>query len=284
MILVTGAAGKTGAAILRGLVQRGEAVRAFVHSEAQAARVMALGVAETVIGDLRHADAMVQASQGVRAIYHICPNMHPDEVAIGGNVVAAAREGGVRRLVYHSVLHPQTHEMPHHWNKLAVEEMIFASGLPFTILQPAAYMQNITANWRAIAAEGVYRVPYPPETRLSLVDVEDVAQVAVQALGDDGHAGAIYELAGSPPLSQFEVAAALSERLGRGVRVEETGLDVWERGARSSGLSDYAVTTLLQMFRYYARHGLVGNPNVLGWLLGRAPTSLETFLARQQPG
>lgn len=278
MILITGAAGKTGAAVLHRLTQRGEKVRAFVRSEIQAANVTALGAAQVVVGDLRNANLMAQAAQGVRAIYHICPNMHPDEIAIGRGVIAAAQAAGVERLVYHSVLHPQTQEMPHHWNKLAVEELILASGLPFTILQPTAYMQNILASWRAIVDEGVYRVPYPPQTRLSLVDVADVAEVAARMLVEDGHESATYELVGCPALSQLDVAAALSERVGRPVRVEEVGLDAWERNARSAGLSDYAVETLMQMFRYYARHGLVGNPNVLGWLLGRAPASLAAFL------
>jgi uncharacterized protein YbjT (DUF2867 family) len=159
--------------------------------------------------------------------------------------------------------------------------MIFACGLPFTILQPTAYMQNILASWRAIVDEGVYRVPYPPATRLSLVDLADVAEVAAKVLVEDGHEGAIYELVGSPALRQDDVAAELSARLGRPVRVEEIPLDAWERNAHLAGLSDYAVATLMQMFRYYARHGLVGNPNVLGWLLGRAPTSLGAFLGRQ---
>ena len=280
MILVTGAAGKTGAAVIRSLAQRAEPVRALVRSEAQATHVMTLGATQAAVGDLADAERVAQAARGVRAIYHICPNMHPDEVAVGGNVIAAGRAGSVARLVYHSVLHPQTREMPHHWNKLAVEEMVLASGLSFTILQPTAYMQNILASWRALTDEGVYRVPYPPDTRLSLVDVEDVAEVAAKALVEDGHAGASYELVGSPALSQLDVAAALGERLGRAVCVEEIPLDAWERGARVAGLSDYAVTTLMQMFRYYARHGLVGNPNALGWLLGRAPTSLEAFLNR----
>jgi uncharacterized protein YbjT (DUF2867 family) len=281
MILVTGAAGKTGAAVIHSLALRGEVVAAFVRSEGQAAQATAVGAGQTIFGDLCDARLVAQAARGVRALYHICPNMHPDEVAIGSHVIAAARAAGVERLVYHSVLHPQTQEMPHHWNKLAVEEMIFACGLPFTILQPTAYMQNILASWRAIVEQGVYRVPYPPATRLSLVDLADVAEVAAKVLVEDGHEGAIYELVGSAALSQLDVAAALSQRLERPVRVEEIPLDAWERSARSAGMTDYAVTTLLQMFRYYARHGLAGNPNVLGWLLGRAPTSLGVFLGRQ---
>ena len=120
------------------------------------------------------------ALQGARAIYHICPNMSPDEVVIGKLVIEEANKAGVEHFVYHSVLHPQIEAMNHHWQKLRVEEIIFESGIPFTILQPAPYMQNLLANWDAITREGVYRTPYPTGTRLSLVDLDDVAAVAAR--------------------------------------------------------------------------------------------------------
>ena len=81
-------------------------------------------------------------------------------------------------------------------------------------------------------------------------------------------------------LTQIEVAEVLAERLGRSVRAESIPLDVWERQARTGGLGDHQVETLMKMFRYYERYGFTGNPKVLGWLLGRAPTSFSGFVAR----
>ncbi|MFN8458488.1 MAG: NmrA family NAD(P)-binding protein [Anaerolineae bacterium] len=71
------------------------------------------------------------------------PQHAPDEVAIGRAAIAVAKAAGGPRSVYHSVLHPHTEKMPHHWHKLRVEELLFESGLEWTILQPAAYMQNV---------------------------------------------------------------------------------------------------------------------------------------------
>jgi uncharacterized protein YbjT (DUF2867 family) len=188
--------------------------------------------------------------------------------------------------VYHSVLHPQTEAMPHHWQKLRVEEHLFESGLAYTILQPAAYMQNVLAGWDSILEQGIYSVPYPVQTRLGMVDVEDVAGAAALVLTQAGHAGAIYELAGPEALTQVQVAAILGQALGRAVRAEELALDAWEQRARASGLGDYQVETLVKMFRYYERYGLWGNPNVLRWLLGRPPTPFAAFVERvlQRPG
>jgi hypothetical protein len=72
----------------------------------------------------------------VQAIYHICPNVSRDEVAYARAVAAAARTHGVKRFVYHSVLHPQIEAMPHHWQKMRVEEMLFVAGFDLTVLQP----------------------------------------------------------------------------------------------------------------------------------------------------
>jgi NAD(P)H dehydrogenase (quinone) len=229
---------------------------------------------------MRDRAMMEPAAHGVQAIYHICPNMNPDEVAIGEVVIAAARAAAVERLVYHSVLHPQTEAMPHHWNKLRVEEKLFESGQSYTILQPAAYMQNVLAYWDQIVEQGVYLTPYSVEARLSIVDLEDVAEVAAMVLTEGGHTGATYELAGPEALSQVEVAAILSQRLGRPVHAQVVPLDEWERKARASGTNDYAIETLLKMFRYYDRLGLCGNPNVLNRLLDRPATTFTAFIAR----
>ncbi len=279
MILVSGAAGKTGRAIIRALAARGQTVRGLVRRPEQVELVEGIGAREAVIGDMRYRAAMEQAVRGVRAVYHICPNVSPDEVAIGRIVIAAARSAGVERFCYHSVLHPQVEAMPHHWLKMRVEEQLFESGLAYTILQPVAYMQNVLAQWEHILERGVYPVPYPAQTRLGMVDLEDVAEAAAIVLTEEGHAGAIYELAGET-LSQVAVAAVLSERLGRPVRVEVVALDAWERRARAAGLGEYQVATLLKMFRYYERCGFWGNPRVLGWLLGRAPARFVDFVER----
>lgn len=280
MILVTGAAGKTGRAVMGALVKRSAAVRAFVRHTAQVHAAYAAGATEVVVGAFQDKASLHQAMQGVRALYHICPNMHPDEVAIGRLVIDAAQAASIEHFVYHSVLHPQTAAMPHHWNKLQVEELLFAAKFPFTILQPTAYMQNMLTGWASLRGQGLYTVPYPAVTRIALVDLEDVGAAAATILTQPGHLGAIYELVGTPPLSQLEVASILGAELKQSIRVEVLSHAVWENTARAGGLNDYAIDTLLKMFSYYEQFGLVGNPNVLGWLLGRSPTSLAQFVQR----
>jgi NAD(P)H dehydrogenase (quinone) len=282
MILVTGAAGKSGKAVVTALAAKGAQVRAFIRNPEHAGALLALGAGEVSFGSFEDARALAQVAAGVEAIYHICPNVSRDEVAYARAVAAAARTHGVKRFVYHSVLHPQIEAMPHHWEKMRAEEMLFAAGFDLTVLQPTAHMQNILGVWDGIARDGVFRFPYPAATRLSLVDLADVGEAAAIALTQDGHSGATYELAGTPALGQTEVASALSAVLGRSVRAEEEPLAAWEARAGAGGMGEYERMTLAAMFRYYAEHGMIGSPNTLRWLLGRAPTSLASFLERER--
>jgi uncharacterized protein YbjT (DUF2867 family) len=252
-----------------------------VRRPEQVPELEALGAAETVVGDLRCRTDVLVATKGASTVYHICPNVQSDEFEMGQAMLEAAVGAGVQRFVYHSVLHPQIEKMPHHWQKLRVEERLFESNLDYTILQPAAYMQNLLAQWDRIVHGGVYPVPYAVSAPMSLVDLEDVAEAAAAVLNGTGHAGATYELVGPQVLTQTDVAAILSEQTGRQIRAEAVPLATWESQARDSGIGGYALDTLLRMFRYYEEHGFWGNGKVLGWLLGREPTSFAAFVRRQ---
>ena len=280
MILVTGAGGKTGKAVIKALIERDAPVRAFVRSASREANLRAMGVHDVVSGSMDDPHAFSHAMLGAEAVYHICPNVSPHEIAFAKTMIDAATRAGVRRIVYHSVLHPQIEAMPHHWSKMRVEEMLFSAKLDFTILQPTAYMQNSLAEWDHMVRDGIFRVPYPIETRLSLVDLDDVAQAAALVLTSDGHRSATYELVGTAPMSQIEIAETFARVLQRDVRAEAEPIETRGERVRNAGMDNYQRETLLKMFEAYARDGLRGNPNVLGWLLGRPPTSAIDFVAR----
>lgn len=248
MIAVVGAHGKTGRAVVTTLRARGVRPLALVRrpSGADGERVM----------DLLDERSVARALDGVSVLYHLAPNVHPAEEAIGAAVVDAAAAAGVGRLVFHSVLHPQVSAMPHHWAKLRVEERVVESGLAWTVLQPAAYLQNLAVDG------GALRVPYDLDAPFSLVDLADVAEAAAVVLTEDGHACATYELAGPRAVTVREMAAAL------GVRPERVDAADW---LAARDLSPYAREALAAMFAHYDRHGLVGNPRVLAGLLGRPP-------------
>lgn len=281
MILVTGAAGKTGQAVIKALSTSAKKVRALVRRPEQMPVVQNLGCTEVLAGNMTDPSALRQAVNGCTSVYHICPNMNPDEVSIGQKIINASLSAGVQHFVYHSVLHPQVEAMPHHWLKMRVEEMLFQSGLVFTILQPAAYMQNILSGWNSIIEQGIYSVPYAVETRMSMVNLEDIAEAAGIILTQDGHQNAIYELCGLEILTQVEVAQVLTAELGRPVTARAVSRAEWARDAKTKGIQPGALETLLKMFVYYEQYGFCGNSKVLEWLLKRKPTCFAEFVRMQ---
>lgn len=279
MILVTGAGGKTGRAMIAAFAAAGENVRAMLRSGASDGELTALGASEIVHADLGDASAVAAAAEGCRAIYYVCPNMTEDERRYGENVIAAAKAAGVERLVFHSVLHTQVQALQHHWNRLFVEEAIVESGVPFSILQVGSYYQNMLPGWAKMAETGIHAMAYDVDAPMSLVDLEDVSAAALAVIRDPACANGIFEICG-PVITLREKAVILSDVLGRPVEARKLPADAAIEHAAHMGVGAYGQDCMRRMFAHYDDHGLVGSPRVLGWLLGREPTDFETFARR----
>ncbi|MGW5242004.1 NmrA family NAD(P)-binding protein [Monashia sp. NPDC004114] len=203
---------------------------------------------------------------GVGAVYHLAPNVHPDEVVIASRVVESACAAGVSRFAFHSVLHPHDTSMPHHLRKAEAERAVRARLGAATVLRPAAYHQNLVE----AALRGRLEVPYSVDTRFTNVDLDDIAEVAALVLSDQRHAGATYDLAGPEALSVRELAGTASATLGRPVDATTQAIGDWLAGP-GAGLPRQARDDLAAMFRAYDRDGLVGDSTTLADLLGRPP-------------
>jgi NAD(P)H dehydrogenase (quinone) len=287
-VLVTGAGGKTGRAIIDAVTARGVGVRALVRDpdrHADLAEAPAIGDTvrsprdvEVVRGDQREVDDLAAALEGCAAVYAIAPNVSPHERAMAQAIISACQRSGVTRLVFHSVIHPQLSAMPHHADKAVAERLVIGSGLDWTILQPNAYLQNI-AGYASRLREGLYRVPYATGRALAMVDLCDVASVAAGCLLDHVGVHASFELSGPGEVSPDEVARVAGEVLGRTVVAERQCPDDW--AASAGELPEDARQRLHAMFVHYDRHGSPGDATVLSTLLGgdRAPCDLKRYLA-----
>ncbi len=277
-VLVIGATGKTGLAVTRSLTSRGVAVRAAVRSATHLEAVYAAGAQSTSVVDLETGAGLDGAVRGVAGVYHLAPNVHPDEVGIADRVVTAARAAGVDRFVFHSVLQPDDPSMPHHLRKAEAEVVIRAALPGATVLRPAAYHQNLVAGART----GRLDVPYSVDTPFTNVDLDDVAEVAALVLTEPAHAahaGRTYDLVGAESLTVRQQAQVAERVLGHPVVASNTGLGAWLTGP-GAGLSAQGRGDLAAMFHRYDEHGLVGDPTSLTALLGRPPTSWADVLAR----
>jgi NAD(P)H dehydrogenase (quinone) len=258
-VLVIGSSGKTGRAVTAAVRRRGVQVRGAGRPQV----------------DLVTGHGLAAALDGVDAVYHLAPNMHPAEVEIAAMVGDLAVAQGVTRIVFHSVLHPHDTAMAHHLRKAEAEQVIRGSGLRWTILQPSAYHQNLLPG----ALAGRIVVPYSIDTPFATVDLDDVAEVAAVVLTEPGHDHATYELAGPAVLSVREMTEQASSVLGRPVVAEQLDLDGWITGP-GAGVDERTRADLVAMFRAYDRDGLPGNGNVLRMLLGREPTSWAAAVGR----
>jgi uncharacterized protein YbjT (DUF2867 family) len=273
-VLVIGAAGKTGRAVTRALVERGVRVRAALRP-GSTSTPYAAELTSAVTVDLETGLGLNGAMAGADAVYHLAPNVHPDEVAIAERVTEAACAAAVSRFVFHSVLHPQDASMPHHLRKGEAEQLVRARLPGATVLRPAAYHQNLLGS----AVSGRIRVPYSLDTPFTNVDLDDVAEVAARVLTEGGHEGRTYDLAGPERHSVRELAAVASEVLARGVVADRMPLSEWVAGP-GAGLDEERRAALLAMFEAYDREGFADDSDDLERLLGRAPATWRDLLVR----
>lgn len=280
-ILLTGANGRTGRAVLRALVARGLPVRAFIRDPAQSASLIELGAKESVVGNMGQPASVRAALEGCATLIHIGPPMHPDEKTMTGHFITAGREFGLRHFIYYSVMHPLRTEVRHHRLKLETEESLVESDLPFTILQPMRYMQHLEPIWKAVGETGVHAMPFSTQVKFNVVDLLDLAEATANVAADASrYAYGTYELAGPEALSQDEMASILSDVLGKRVTARAIPLDELEAKARAAGASDDRVQQMRAMNAHYDKHGFRGNPAVLRMLLGREPGTYKAYVER----
>jgi uncharacterized protein YbjT (DUF2867 family) len=283
MILVTSANGNQGRLLIPKLLAAGHTVRALVRSDTSAQRLRQLGVHATVDADLADPAAIGHAMAGIEKVYHIGPTIHPREREIGQAMVDAARAAGVRHFVFSSVLHAITTDLVQHEAKRDIEEHLLSSGLEFTILQPSNYM--LPLKLRPVFERGVFQLSWSLERRQSLVDLDDVTDVAVKALTDsERHAGATYELVAPGRYTAHDLGRILSRVTGRDIAVREIDADTYLKawiGDRDPRDCEGEARVLRAITRRYSSYDFIGNPNVLTWLLGREPTGFEAFARRE---
>jgi uncharacterized protein YbjT (DUF2867 family) len=272
VIVVTAAGGPTGTAVVRALWSRGEQVRAVVGSDRPHPELSALSV-DVAVADLTVPAEIQPLLADARALYLMWPNFDPAEASGATALLAAARQAGVPRVVYHSVLRPQARSMPHHAAKDRVEESLDASGLAWRILQPCAYSANLDDALTAAARTGRFRSPWGLAQAQSLVDLRDVAEAAAVLLTADGLDGGTFEAAGPEPLTALRIAELLEARVGRPV----IAVDVLPDGPVPPAEA-YAARCRRLMFDHYRAHGFTGSPRVLEVLLGRPARTLGDHL------
>jgi uncharacterized protein YbjT (DUF2867 family) len=281
-ILITAAGSRTQRHILPHLRKAGKTVRVYGRS-LDRTWFASHGVTDIVEGDMLDRAALGAAMQDVEQVVHLGPGLNGNETVMGRFAIDAARQAGVGRFIFISVIHPQIDYLLNHQAKRLVEEYLVNSRLPFTILQPQHYFQNIDVE-RAVAS-GVVALPYSMEQSLGFVDVADLAEVAGKVVVESGHDYATYQISSDEHLSGVEIAEIMTRMTGQPIAAHRIPLDeiiamLAPHFGSADGNLDASADIITRLFTYYDRYGIRGNGRVLEWLLGRPATSFESYVAR----
>ena len=275
-VLTIGAAGKYAGLVVPELKKRTVTVRALARDEKEAVAARKQGADETAIGDLNDHASLRAAAEGVDGVFHLNPAFAPDESAMGAAMVEAAKSAGVKKFVFSSVFHPSL-SMVNHAAKRPVEEALYESGMNFTVLQPAMFMQNFDGGWSAVQKRGQITMPYSKLSKMCYVDYRDVAEAAALAFTGDTLAYGTFELCAPGMFDRIELAALMSEALGRTIEAGEISAEEW---AQTAQIPDGPLREGLQrMNSDYDKYGFPGgNALVLRAVLGREPRTLRQYI------
>lgn len=283
MILVIGGRSKIGSALIEDLLSRGEQVRVLAR-----AGEPGVGVTETVTGDLGDEGSLVRAMTGADKVF-LLSSPHTDAIGWHRNAVDAARRCDVQLLVRSSILGADR-ESPAEFISAhtAADRYLGDSGLPNVIIRPNLFLQNIPESTiPAIDASGNFYVD-AGQARISMVDTRDVAAVAAVALTEPGHDGARYDVTGPEALSYADVAAKLTEAMGRPISYVDVPDDAVRQALVSAGLSPWFAGALVGLYADYRQSGsdgyAAGVTDTVRRLTGRPARSADELLAEIRPG
>lgn len=286
-ILVTGATGTIGSLVVQGLAAAGVPVKALVRAPGK--QRFPAGVAE-VVGDLTDLASMRAALSSVRTLF-LLNAVTPDEVTQALVTLNLAREAGIERIVYLSVIHADRYtNVPHFTGKHTVERMIESLAIPATILRPAYFMQNDLTIQQVIRDHGVYPMPIGA-AGVAMVHARDIADVAVaELLRRDKAAAALprltLDLVGPRALTGEEAAQTWSQALGRDVGYGGNDLDAFEKqlASFSPGWLAYDMRLMMARIQEIGMHGEAGAVERLQGILGRPLRTYAEFVGEAAQG
>lgn len=237
MILIVGGTGSLGSATARRLLATGVPVRVLTRTPQQATELEKSG-AEIVRGDLRDKRSLVQACRGVDRVMASAHSIlgrgleASKYVDLQGHrdLIDVARAAGVGHFVYVSAYNfgPEFETVPFFRIKREVERHLQASGLPFTILRPTAFMEAHAELFigKPIMEEGKVTLFGKGEKRRNFIAADDVAQIAVLALEDNNLGGQTIDIGGPEDLTNMEVVRLYEKLAGRPAKVSHMPLPV----------------------------------------------------------
>ena len=275
MILLTGATGNIGREVLKQLLSKKVPLRILARKPEALAYAREAG-AEVVKGDFTDLASLGSAMKGVEKLFLLTP-AGPEQVEWQRNAVDAAKVEGVQHIVKISAL-GAGFESPVNFCRwhAQTERQIEESGMAYTHLRPHLFMQNFYMYLPVIEAKSSFVAPLG-SARVSVVDVADVAAVAVAALTESGHDRRIYEITGGEAISYEEAAESISEAVGRKINYLSPTFYEARGGMMMAGTPAWLAEGLIELYRVFsAGYGSFVSP-VVREVAHRQPRRFQDF-------
>src|SRR5260370_23504714 len=268
MILVTGASGTVGKAVLKEVARSSSKHKAMHRSADEAAK--APSGTSPVIADFAKKDTLAAALRDVESVYLVCSPI-PDLVQLESNMIEASVAAGVQHRVLSSALGAGDYAKSFpSWHR-KVEDKLKRARISFTILRPNSFHQNVLTYFApSIRAQNVFYSSMA-NARTSFVDVRDIAVVAAKPPAGGEHSGKTSELHGPEALTYSELAEKISKHAGRPVQYVDIPADAQRKAMLEQGMPEWQVNALLGLQGYYTSRQRRGGGPLLPTLLRPPP-------------
>ena len=274
-ILVTGATGNVSSALIANLIDKGASVRGLVRDESKGESLKDSGV-EVAIGNLDDQGSIEKALEGIEKVFLLTP-VGEDSPQQARNVIDAALKQGSPYIVRMSAI-GAAFDAPSRNGKAHAETEadLIKSGLPYTILKPHFFMQNIMMAAESIASEGNIYMPFK-DGKLGMIDIRDIADVSAVVLTEEGHEGKTYTPSGPKSISLTEVAAAFSSALDKEVNYIDVPMEAADESLSGMGFPEWNKNAYLEYFKAYSEGWGDYTSSDVEDLTGNPARSIETF-------
>ena len=250
-VFITGASGNVAGGVLPQLVKAGVAVKAYIRDAAKGEKLKAMGV-EPVVGDFLDGSKLEVASRGMDAVISITPP-GPNAAEQASAITQAAKRAGVPHIIRLSAVGAAA-DAPTDNGKLhyKTDAEIMDSGIPYTILRPNFFMQNLFMSVPTIQSQGNMYWGMG-EGSIGLIDVRDIADSLVALGAYGGHHGQVYIQTGPESLTFAEMAKTISKAIGKPVNYSAIPVEAVGEAIRGFGMGDWFAQVMMDYSRAYAR-------------------------------
>jgi uncharacterized protein YbjT (DUF2867 family) len=278
-VLITGATGDTGRAAVKESLKAGLVVRAMVHGIDDRSKALEEFGAEVVVGDLQEIDTIRQAMEGMDAAYLVYP-VKPGLITATVNFVQAAKEAGVSTVVNLSQRSANRNSKSYSCrDSFIAEEVLKWSGLSVINLRPTYFLEWLLYPWQLplLANEGVLRLPVG-KGRHSPIAAEDQGRAIAAILKNpEGLIGQTINLSGPVEMNHEQMAAELTDALGRKIVFEDVSIGEYCKSIEAMGVPPYIVQHLSGAMEDYQHGAMSGADNNVEKLTGKKPMSVGEF-------